>query len=161
MSHTCNLYSPSRASGVATLAQRTELEVELGSASFAESFKSVFSAIAALEYQEYAVVNTHIESALDAIQGTQGHYGNVLEIDPNRGMNEVERTSLASLDLKNALERWTQTGLVPDIQTSVRDVVQAAATGNPADLLQVFTMSRQRKNYFTNHAVIHSRMQGR
>ena len=140
MSHTCN-YSPlpSRMPDTSTLAHRTELEVELGSASFAESFKSVFSAIAALEYREFTLMNAHIASALDALQGTQFHYSNVLEIDPNRGMDEAGLSAFRALDLSSALERWTGAGLVPDLQESARAVIQAAAKGSPSDLLQVFT----------------------
>jgi hypothetical protein len=139
MSQICNVVKPDFAPNATNLTERTELEVELGSAAFAESFKSVLSAVAAIEYGEISLIDSHIASALDAIQATELHYKAVLEIDPNRGMAQEDRKLLSRLKLDNALERWVQTNFVPDIQTSVHDVVRAAATGSPEKLLQVFT----------------------
>jgi hypothetical protein len=141
MSSTCNVIMPNakKSSSLAILAEKTELEVELGSASFAEGFKSLLSAIAATEYREFSLIEGHMASALDAIQATLKHYATVLEIDPDRGMTKEEKDALASLELKDVSERWIAQNLYPDFQKTLHDITQATATGNPAEMLLVFT----------------------
>lgn len=116
----------------------TEYEVEQGSASLANSLRSILSAITAIELRAPTMVAPHVEAALEACRIAVKHYNTVKDIDPDRGATEKERYSLRSLDFSNFLQRWDAENLIPDLAESAEDVRVAAATGSPAALLEVF-----------------------
>ncbi|MBF6594063.1 MAG: hypothetical protein IVW51_06405 [Thermaceae bacterium] len=116
----------------------TEYEVEQGSASLANSLRSILSAISAVELRAPTMVSSHVEAALEACKIAVNHYATVMNIDPNRGASEKEKHALRSVNLHESLQRWSAENLIPDLVKSAEEVEKAAATGNPAALLEVF-----------------------
>jgi hypothetical protein len=117
----------------------TEIEVESGSAVLTSAISSVMSAIAAIELHENELIPVHIEAALDDVRTAQWHYDVVQKIDPERGSTVAEKEALKSLDLSGSLSRWIKAQLIPDIQLIVEELEIAAKSGNPSELLKVFT----------------------
>jgi hypothetical protein len=118
----------------------TEYEVEQGSAALANSFRSILSAVSAIELHAIPTVPTYFQAALEASKVALQHYEAVIEIDPNRGADQHEQAAIRALDLSSAIERWNNQNLVPNIGNAVEELRRAAVSGHPAKLLEAFTI---------------------
>lgn len=99
----------------------------------------MLAAVAAIELHTLGTVPSHAEAALAATKMAQKHYQNVFDIEPERGLSQPHREAIQRLDLTSCVQKWVETGLVPNLEAAVEDIERAAATGKPSELLVVFT----------------------